>query len=363
MDTAGNVNLSSANHTAWTAPDTTPPQVTGTLPTDGAGGVAVDANITITLSESVEPGVNYSNITLGSGNPVAINTLIDNATLTVDPTDNLAKGTRYTLHLPQEAVNDTWGNPLNTSYAFSFTTEKEKTTTTSNSGSSGSGGGGGGAAEPYENVERRETRYVSFQSGDVVSVDFQRTGVLSGLDLRLRSTLSDVAVVVEELKPGVVHSDLVSESAPGQVYRNVNIWVGLAGTATRENTRLAQVRFKVPQAWTMENNVSPDHVYLYRWHEDRWSQLNTTHTAGDDEYYYYRATTPGFSPFAISGEPTNDERAGGEIQPAPSPSPEATISATPKNDLPTPIGKGLPGFTLCSSLAGLVSMAYLLRKR
>ena len=39
---------------------------------------------------------------------------------------------------------------------------------------------------------------------------------------------------------------------------------------------------------------------MHRYSQGKWNALNTTKTGEDDQYIYYEAKTPGFSPFAIT---------------------------------------------------------------
>jgi len=39
---------------------------------------------------------------------------------------------------------------------------------------------------------------------------------------------------------------------------------------------------------------------MHRYSQGKWNALNTTKTGEDDQYIYYEAITPGFSPFAIT---------------------------------------------------------------
>jgi subtilisin family serine protease len=117
-----------------------PPGVKSTVPADGATGVAVNTNITVTFSESVTKGANFGNITItGGGTTVSYTYGLSGDTLTLDPDSNLAYSTTYTVTIPAGAVQDAAGNPSE-AYSFSFTTQA--------AGGGGGGGGGGGAPAP-----------------------------------------------------------------------------------------------------------------------------------------------------------------------------------------------------------------------
>ncbi len=118
---------------------TVPPGVKSTVPADGATGVAVNTNITVTFSESVTKGVYFDDITITSGGTTVSYTYgLSGDTLTLDPDSNLAYNTTYTVTIPAGAVQDAAGNPSE-AYSFSFTTQ---------AAGGGGGGGGGGAPAP-----------------------------------------------------------------------------------------------------------------------------------------------------------------------------------------------------------------------
>jgi hypothetical protein len=104
--------------------DTTPPTVASTSPASGASGVSVETVVTATFSEAMDE----STITTGSftvagvSGSVAYNSGSYTATFT--PAADLAYDTTYTASL-STAVTDTSGNPLASTYSWSFTTETE----------------------------------------------------------------------------------------------------------------------------------------------------------------------------------------------------------------------------------------------
>ncbi len=105
-DVAG--NALAADH-AWTftvagASDTTPPTVTGTVPTNGATGVAAGANLTATFSEPMAAGtISASTVTVirqGTSTPLAAAVTYDatNRVATLNPNANLEAGVDVHRH-------------------------------------------------------------------------------------------------------------------------------------------------------------------------------------------------------------------------------------------------------------------------
>lgn len=170
-----------------------------------------------------------------------------------------------------------------------------------NGGSSSRGGGGaGGSPEPASNVEIKELSQAFITNGKHVKFDFTRNVTsIKSVEFDAKRTFGKTTATIEMLKG---KSQLVSQLPPGIVYKNINIWVGNQGMSSAENIENAVVYFKVEKSWLTENNVSISSIYLYRYHDNTWNSLKTAATGEDDKYVYLRAETPGFSPFAITGE-------------------------------------------------------------
>ncbi|MEW6447756.1 MAG: Ig-like domain-containing protein [Bacillota bacterium] len=108
-----------------TTSDRVAPRVTGTDPNNGTTGVPVDKTVSITFSEYIQAGANYGGITVTpqGGSPVSIGKNITGSTLTLDPNQELAYATAYTVTVPAGAVKDLAGNQLAAGYTFCFSTE------------------------------------------------------------------------------------------------------------------------------------------------------------------------------------------------------------------------------------------------
>ncbi|HCQ63299.1 hypothetical protein A3K28_00910 [Candidatus Azambacteria bacterium RIFOXYB1_FULL_40_33] len=107
--------------------DTTAPSIMGKTPSANAVGVAPSSDITVTFNEDVV--FTGANVTI-TNNPAKTVTFVSGTKIaTIDPTDNLANNTKYTITLT--GVTDTIGNALpdtswyfttSASYSISLTT-------------------------------------------------------------------------------------------------------------------------------------------------------------------------------------------------------------------------------------------------
>ena len=130
-DAAGNTTTSASVVVNVDNPvDTTPPSVTNTVPTDGASNVALDATITATFSEAMEPttidGTTFE-LRDSANNLVAATISYNeaNQTASLTPDSLLINGTQYTATIRGGAndprVKDMAGNALDANYTLSFT--------------------------------------------------------------------------------------------------------------------------------------------------------------------------------------------------------------------------------------------------
>ena len=180
------------------------------------------------------------------------------------------------------------------------------TTTTSiptGSGGGGGGGGGGTTGEEFENIELKDVSSVFVGTGNVV-FEFQRDGNdIEYVSYESLKNSGTVSVTIEILKD---KSTFVDSQPSGEIYRNINIWVGKVGYATENNIADPVIGFRVSRNWIEDNNIDEDSIVLNRY-SDGWSELPTTKTGSDEEHIYFESITPGFSPFVITGESIPEE--------------------------------------------------------
>lgn len=184
-----------------------------------------------------------------------------------------------------------------------------------NGGGNGGGGGGGGGvvtSEPYENIEKYETRSKDIIANTPVTYTFTTPehGIYE-IVLTGKESENDIALRVEALKGT---SKLVTASAPGVVNKNVNVWAGT------KKIKEALIRFKVENSWISGNNHASSDIKMVKWDGSKWVQLETAEKTKDGAYTYYEAKTDTFSVFAITGL---------KGVAVPTPTPVVTVTETP----------------------------------
>ena len=112
-----------------------------------------------------------------------------------------------------------------------------------------------------------------------------------------KKTAGKITTTIEELKG---KSSLTPTEPEGEIYKHLNIWVGNGGFANSNNIENAIVGFRVSKDWITENHINIDAIVLQHFSGAQWNPLKTEKVGEDDEYLYFEAETPGFSPFAIT---------------------------------------------------------------
>jgi methionine-rich copper-binding protein CopC len=112
-----------------TSGDHVPPTVVVFAPADEAANVPANANITLTFSEAVQRGAGAIVLHDAAGHVVAsydaatsANITISGATLTIDPSSDLAGGTAYGVDFAPGSVLDLAGNAFAGTTSYNFTT-------------------------------------------------------------------------------------------------------------------------------------------------------------------------------------------------------------------------------------------------
>ncbi len=222
-------------------------------------------------------------------------------------------------------------------------------------------------------------RYVPGDSGapDVKKVSGAQQRVTAGKEshLRFNGAEADVLGVVftAEKYSGIVVARVEvldepvsgsSGNAKGIVYQQMNILVGNERFESSENINKAYIDFRVPKTWVEENNIDVPTITLNRFKDDKWNPLSAEQTDEDEEYFYFRAETPGFSLYSITGKKatasnTPEESGKMELVPERSASEEAgpsTASAPDKEEKS-------PGFgTIATAVCLLLSTGFIKRQ-
>ncbi|WP_229392436.1 NosD domain-containing protein [Methanosarcina sp. DH2] len=154
----------------------------------------------------------------------------------------------------------------------------------------------------------------------------------------------------------------VLEGPEGMVFQYMNIVIGSQFFGESGNFEGAMIDFKVPRSWVDENNINEARLVLNRYHDKAWTQLETEKTGEDDEFLYFRAETPGFSFYSITGE----KKGAVTITPTETSGSDTAAQQIMGNEVPDTTSeetKKSPGFGLVFAVAGILSVLFLLKKQ
>ena len=213
----------------------------------------------------------------------------------------------------------------------------------------------GGAAE---NILFSEVKSEFVNIDSEISYSFNLEGnIIRNINFTGLTNSGTVVARVEILKHT---SSLANNTPPDIVYRNLNIWIGNSGWATSKNIANPRIYFIVEKTWINENNIDEGSIRLNRYSEGKWNPLVTTEIDEDFDYLYYMANTPGFSPFAITGQ----KKQTGDLQPTiniGSTESESKSNTSP-NESETKSRRAIPGFDILVAVIGLVVIIFANRK-
>ncbi len=237
----------------------------------------------------------------------------------------------------------------------------------SSHGSGGSsGGGGGGSPESARNVEVKELSQVFITNGKTIKFDFTNNAtcvVYIGFDAK--KTVGKTTTIAEQLKN---KSTLVSYLPADEIYKYFNLWVGNSGYGDSNSIENPFICFKVEKSWIKDKDIDQFSITLNRYNDTKWNSLPTNLSGEDDEFTYFTARSPGFSPFAITGHviekenvteilPEHDTQ-GFEQNNGSTGSEVKTESEQAGNTVPHGEENSMPGFEMIYCVIGLLGVLY-----
>ncbi|WP_332449058.1 Ig-like domain-containing protein [Methanoculleus sp.] len=302
---------------AWASSD----EAVGTIDETGLFTAVADGTATITVTAENETGT--ATVTVASS-PVATRIAVEPATATVLP--GATREFTATVYDQRDNAMDwiqvTWASSdpeigtIDRAGLFGAFTEGSADVTASageatgtaavtvsataapdpdqgGNGGSSSGGSGGGSSEPTFSAATCE----NLRSGESFTFSELTTTSVGSVNVTAAGTIPQMMLTVKKAK-----APSAAEPPTGDVYEYVEItphWVNpsLIGSAT--------VFFSVPADWLKAHNATAEDVGLMHYVNGTWEPLETTVIGEENGRHNFRATTPGFSTFAIVASPVS----------------------------------------------------------
>ena len=325
----------------WTSSD----EAVGTIDADGLFTAVADGTATITATADNETGT--ATVTVESS-PVATRIAVEPATATVlpgatraftatvfDQRDNTMDWIRVTWASSDMDVGTIDRAGLFGAFAEGTTdvtaSAGEATGTAAvtvsatavpdpnqgGNGGSSSGGSDGGSSEPTFSAATCE----NLKSGETFTFSELTTTSVGSVNVTAAGTIPQMMLTVKKAK-----APSAAEPLAGDVYEYVEItpyWVNpsLIGTAT--------VFFSVPTDWLEVHNATAEDVGLMHYANGTWEPLETEVIGEENGRYNFRATTPGFSIFAIVASPVSVTASAVEVNATTEATETPTVTETP----------------------------------
>ncbi|MFH1455620.1 MAG: PGF-pre-PGF domain-containing protein, partial [archaeon] len=231
---------------------------------------------------------------------------VSNCTLFINYTSNITNITivqgvdqNFTVRQIPEWDNLSWyvtcyDNASNSGNSSVWFLDAFQNPTTSDSSSGDSGGGGGGGGGGAVSSASATVAYISEIVPDAPqSITFSKEQhSIREITLEVKENVANAQLRVEDL-----------DSAPDDVDQIDNVYSFIEISATNldvTNLDSAKILFRVSKSWFEENDFDNEDIYLFRFTNKNWRQLKTNIDSDDNDYYYYKAETSGFSTFAIA---------------------------------------------------------------
>jgi PGF-pre-PGF domain-containing protein len=284
------------------ADDKTPPILDDVTPEDGTkfDENTTSVNIRFNYSDAASDIDVSSIIFKFNGNEIIAS---DDLEITGNYAAYNATGLDTGDYTSEVTVADDAGNNVIFATTFSIASGEGTGTKPGNNGgssSSGGGGGGGNTGEAFENILTKAAQTCKIAPGETARYEFgEEKCNISYIQFTGVTNAGQISTLIEVLKDT---SALVDEDAPGEVYQNLNIWVGNAAFGD-DKVEDSVIGFRVDKEWLSDNGFEVSEVALFHYSDGKWNKLPTTQTDEDDDFIYFEAETPGFSPFAISAIP------------------------------------------------------------
>ncbi|WP_255335766.1 NosD domain-containing protein [Methanosarcina sp. KYL-1] len=166
-------------------------------------------------------------------------------------------------------------------------------------------------ASGVQAVEYGQQRVIAGQETHI-TLSGENSGIL-GISFTSEEFSGMVVTTVEVLDADAAAGETgdeasgVAETPEGIILRYMNINVGNERFESSENLNRGVITFKVPKSWIKENNIDESTIGLNRFHDGEWNRLPSEKTGEDEEFVYFRAETPGFSLYSITGDQLKSE--------------------------------------------------------
>ncbi|MBC2699576.1 MAG: PGF-pre-PGF domain-containing protein [ANME-2 cluster archaeon] len=345
---------------------------------DTSGNETSD-EVKVTVVEKVQPTISITSHNDGdstTSSSITIRGVVDgtNSTPTVTVNEILAEvilkdGYAGTFSLPVSLTlgdntinaNVTDAAGLKGKRSITVIRNKDDNSDSSSSGGSGGGGGGGTSGEDFKNILISETEREYVNKDSKVSYSFDLEGnIIRYVNFTGKTSSGRIAAKIDILKST---STLVDHAPPGEVFKNMGIYVGNLGWASPNNIANPTISFIVHKSWVNENKIDKSTINLNRYSDEKWNPLETDLIDEDEDFLYFESKTPGFSQFAVTGIEASVDAQSSEEEVVVEPTVVVERKEPVTEQTPDEKDTGIPGFSLLTGFAIMLVVVQLLRRK
>ncbi len=116
---------------------------------------------------------------------------------------------------------------------------------------------------------------------------------LTGVVISTNQFAKNVELAIEKLSAAPTDAGNV----PSTVYSYLSV---TPKNLPAETITSVKMDFKVAKSWLTQNKLTESQIVLSRYNSGKWNELETTLLSSDDTTVYFRASSPGFSYFAVT---------------------------------------------------------------
>jgi len=259
------------------------------LNTSDSAELLETTNLTEYVDDAIVTGTNYSYVVTSYDNLSNENTEISTNNVSIVPsacTTDYGEWSAWSLCHSSERER----TRTRTCYGGGATTDTD-TMMCTRASVGGSGSSAGPTTQSSPSFADKTWSVVVANQENIATVSNDASPVLN-VKFIVNKGLSNVRLIINE------QTTTPDVGAPkSDVYKYISIEKEVL---TNEDIVSAIITFKINKSWLVENEFESNRVVLQRFADGEWTDLETNMYQEDEDFAYFRASTPGFSYFAIT---------------------------------------------------------------
>jgi len=123
---------------------------------------------------------------------------------------------------------------------------------------------------------------------------------IQSITVAVKNNVSKVSIMVKEGQQPTGAPNITTPEE-GLVLKYLEI---VPTNITDADVANVTINFQIEKSWVTTNNIDVETIALYRYSNNSWNKLQTNKINETSTYFYFQASSPGLSVFAIAGQKT-----------------------------------------------------------